>query len=57
MSKKLGTAKAEAEKAVEDIRRVPRKVHDAEEKIRMVLAGLRGEDNMAELCRRAGLNT
>jgi putative transposase len=55
MSKKPVTTKAEAEKAVKDIRRVTRKVHSAEEKIRIVLAGLRGEDSIAELCRREGI--
>ncbi len=44
MSKKPMTTKAEAEKAVKDIRRATRKIHSAEEKIRIVLAGLRGED-------------
>ena len=52
MSKKPVTQKAEAEKAVKDIRRATRKVHSAEEKIRIVLAGLRGEDN--EPCRAIG---
>jgi transposase len=55
MSKKPVTTKAEAEKAVKDIRRATRKVHSAEEKIRIVLAGLRGEDSIAELCRREGI--
>ena len=56
MSKKpVTTKKAEAEKAVRDIRRATRKVHGAEEKIRIVLAGLRGEDSIAELCRREGI--
>src|SRR5690606_5602906 len=55
MSKKPMTTKAEAEKAVKDIRRATRKVHNAEEKIRIVLAGLRGEDSIAELCRREGI--
>ena len=36
--------KAEAEKVVKDIHRATRKIHSAEEKIRVVLAGLRGED-------------
>ena len=52
MSKKPVTKKAEAEKVVKDIRRATRKIHSAEEKIRVVLAGLRGEDSIAELCRR-----
>jgi len=47
--------KAEAEKVVKDIRRATRKIHSAEEKIRVVLAGLRGEDSIAELCRREGI--
>ena len=55
MSKKPMTTKAEAEKAVKDIRRATRKIHNAEEKIRIVLTGLRGEDSIAELCRREGI--
>jgi transposase len=51
MSKKPVTAKAEAERAVKDIRRATRKVHGAEAKNRIGLAGHRGEDNIAELCR------
>ena len=38
-----------------DIRRATRKRHSAEEKIAIVLAGLRGEDSIAELCRREGI--
>ena len=55
MSKKPVTKKAEAEKVVKDIRRATRKIHSAEEKIRIVLAGLRGEDSISELCRREGI--
>ena len=55
MSKKPVSKKAEAEKVVKDIRRATRKIHSAEEKIRIVLAGLRGEDSIAELCRREGI--
>ena len=44
-----------AEKTVRDIRRATRKHHAAEEKIRIVLEGLRGEDSIAELCRREGI--
>jgi transposase len=40
---------------VKDIRRATRKRHSAEEKIAIVLAGLRGEDSIAELCRREGI--
>src|SRR5437763_7034159 len=49
-------AKDTAEKVVKDIRRATRKQYSAEEKIRIVLEGLRGEDSIAELCRREGLN-
>jgi hypothetical protein len=44
-----------AEKTVRDIRRVTRRHHSAEEKIRIVLEGLRGEDSIAELCRKEGI--
>ncbi len=44
-----------AEKHVRDIRRATRKKYSAEEKIRIVLAGLRGEHSIAELCRREGI--
>jgi len=47
-----GTA---SEKLVKDIRRATRKRHSAEEKIRIVLDGLRGEESIAELCRREGI--
>ncbi len=49
-------AKDSAEKTVRDIRRATRKRYSAEEKIRIVLDGLRGEDSIAELCRREGIN-
>lgn len=45
------------EKTVRDIRRATRRQYSAEEKIRIVLEGLRGEDSIAELCRREGINT
>ena len=44
--------KPSAEKAVCDIRRATRRRYSAEEKIRIVLEVLRGEDSIAELCRR-----
>ena len=44
-----------AEQTVPDIRRKTRKQYSAEEKIRIVLSGLRGEDSIAELCRREGI--
>ena len=47
--------KAPAEKVVRDIRRKTRRKHSTEEKIRIVLEGLRGEDSIAALCRREGI--
>ena len=49
--------KDSAEKTVRDIRRKTRRRYSAEEKIRIVLEGLRGEDSIAELCRREGINS
>ena len=40
----------------EDIRRRTRRKYSAEEKIRIVIEGLRGENTVAELCRREGIN-
>ena len=55
MRRKPGTPKPTADRVVRDIRRKTRKRHSAEEKIRIVLSGLRGEDSIAELCRREGI--
>lgn len=55
MRQKSDALKAGAEQTVRDIRRRTRKQYSAEEKIRIVLAGLRGEDSIAELCRREGI--
>ena len=55
MRQKSGPRRAASEKVVKDIRRATRKRHSAEEKIRIVLDGLRGEDSIAELCRREGI--
>ena len=48
--------KDSAEKAVKDIRRQTRRRYSPEERIRIVLEGLRGEDSIAELCRKEGIN-
>ena len=48
--------KDSAEKTVRDIRRRTRRHYSAEEKIRIVLEGLRGEDSIAELCRHESIN-
>jgi transposase len=55
MRQKAGTQKAPAEQVVKDIRRATRKQYGAEEKIRIVLEGLRGEESIAGLCRREGI--
>ena len=49
-------AKEPVEQVVSDIRRATRRQFSAEEKIRIVLQGLRGEDSIAELCRREGIS-
>ena len=56
MMTKSNPYKDSAEKTVRDIRRRTRRHYSAEDKIRIVLEGLRGEDSIAELCRREGLN-
>ena len=55
MRQKPNTAPVSSENLVRDIRRATRKHHSAEEKIRIVLDGLRGETSIAELCRREGI--
>jgi len=57
MRRKAGTDKPTADRVVKDIRRKTRKLHSAEEKIRIVLEGLRGEESIAALCRREGIAT
>ena len=49
--------KDSTEKTIRDIRRATRKRYSSEEKIRIVLEGLRGEDSVAEICRREGINS
>ena len=55
MRQKSGTQKEPAGKVIKDIRRATRRQYSAEEKIRIVLDGLRGEDSIAALCRREGI--
>ena len=55
MRQKSGTPNTPSERLVQSIRRATRKQYSAEEKIRIVLDGLRGESSIAELCRREGI--
>jgi len=55
MRTKKSKSKQPAERVVKDIRRRTRRHFSAEDKIRIVLEGLRGDDSIAELCRREGI--
>ncbi len=55
MSQKSAKPTSSSERLVRDIRRATRKQYSAEEKIRIVLEGLRGDASIAELCRREGI--
>ncbi|MGB6700089.1 MAG: transposase, partial [Methylocella sp.] len=55
MRQKSGPVMESAEKVMKDIRRAARRHFSAEDKIRIVLEGLRGEESIAELCRREGI--
>ncbi len=50
------TKRRDPEKVVREIKRKTRRKFSAEEKIRIVLEGLRGEETIAELCRREGIS-
>ena len=54
-SLKKSPTKPPAERVVKDIRRQTRRHFSAEDKIRIVRDGLRGEDSIAELCRKEGI--
>jgi len=56
MRQTTGTRKSPGEKIVKDIKRATRKHYSSEEKIRIVLDGFRGENSIAELCRREGIS-
>ena len=56
MRQTSGTRKSPGEKIVKEIKRATRKQYSSEEKIQIVLDGLRGEDSIAELCRREGIS-
>ena len=50
------STKNSTESVVREIRRKTRKKYSSEEKVRIVLDGLRGESSITELCRREGIN-
>ncbi len=56
MRQPTGTRRSHGAKIVKDIKRATRKQYSSEEKIRIVLDGLRGEDSIAELCRPEGIS-
>ena len=53
--KQRPTGRPSSEKIIRDIKRNTRKQYSAEEKIRIVLDGVRGEDAIAQLCRQEGI--
>ena len=56
MKQKRDMGTRSAEQTVRDIRRATRRQYSSEEKIRIVVEGLRGEESIAELCRKEGIN-
>src|SRR6056300_1307023 len=56
MKQKPAGRVSSSEQTIRDIKRKTRKQYSAEEKIRIVLDGLRGEDSIAEICRREGMS-
>jgi len=56
VSGKIGAVQNLGEKIVKEIKRATRKQYSSEEEVRIVLDGLRGEDSIAEVCRREGIS-
>ena len=57
MMAKRRLTKPRVEKSLRDIRRATRRKYSSEEKIRIVMEGLRAEESIAWLCREEGINT
>ena len=55
MKQKAVPVKQPVEDVIRDIRRATRRHFSAEEKFRIVLDGLRGEESISEICRREGI--
>ena len=53
----MATYKNEPDDIVREIKRKTRRVFNSEEKIRIILEGLRGEDSISEICRREGIHS
>jgi transposase len=53
--KKVSAKQERARKTIRQVRRATRRKFSAEEKIRIILEGLRGEESISELCRREGM--
>ena len=53
--KRVSAKEERARKTIGEVRRATRRKFSAEEKIRIVLAGLRGDETVSELCRREGI--
>jgi|TARA_B100001079_G_C16124130_1_gene388357 transposase len=53
----MATKKQSVKSKVREIKRRTRKKYSSEEKIRIVLEGLRGEESISEICRKEGINT
>jgi transposase len=51
-----GTSKKKAHSLIKDIKRKTYRIYSSEEKIRIVIEGLRGEESIANLCRKYGIN-
>jgi transposase len=54
--KKVSAKQKRARKTIRQVRRATRRKFSAEEKIRVILEGLRGEESISELCRREGIS-
>ena len=52
----MATSKNTSEGIVREIKRKTRRIYNSEEKIRIILEGLRGEDSIAEICRREAIH-
>jgi len=52
----METRKKSAQSTIKDIKLQTRKIYNAEEKIRIVIEGMRGEETIAALCRKYGIN-